>query len=34
MKVNLFQITPIGGQFLSPDSKTKVTIKQDNRQHT
>jgi hypothetical protein len=33
MKVNLFQITPIGGQFISPGSKTKVVIKQEGRPH-
>jgi hypothetical protein len=33
MKVNLFQITPIGGQFISPDSKTKVAIKQEDKRH-
>jgi hypothetical protein len=35
MKANLFQNHPnYGGQFLSPDSKTKVVIKQGNIQNT
>ena len=34
MKVNLFQNHPnYGGQFFNPDSKTKVAIKQEDKQH-